>query len=223
MEQPITREEQFLAAAAGEDVQTPEPITRTEQYLAKIAEGGGQVDPEEIKQDVEDWLEDNIDPETGYVIDNTLSIANAAADAKAVGDELTDVKSAITQLDGAVEELEQGSLSALGATAGQVPTAKGDGTWEWGGGAETVSGSTPTIVAVAGMRYECGEVSTIDFTPSVSGVCDVVFTSGSTPAVLTVPNTVKFPSWFDPDNLDADTTYEINVLNGVYGAVMAWT
>ena len=94
MEQPITREEQFLAAAAGEDVQTPEPITRTEQYLAKIAEGI-QVDPEEIKQDVEDWLEDNIDPETGYVIDNTLSIANAAADAKKVGDELADVKSAI--------------------------------------------------------------------------------------------------------------------------------
>lgn len=87
---------------------------------------------------------------------------------------------------------------------------------------ETVSGTTPTIAAKAGVQYICGEVSTIDFTPSATGVCDVVFTSGSTPAVLTVPNAVKFPSWFDPTSLDANTTYEINVLNGVYGAVMAW-
>jgi hypothetical protein len=87
---------------------------------------------------------------------------------------------------------------------------------------ETVSGTTPTIAAKAGVQYICGEVSTIDFTPSATGVCDVVFTSGSTPAVLTVPNTVKFPSWFDPTSLDANATYEINVLNGVYGAVMVW-
>lgn len=87
---------------------------------------------------------------------------------------------------------------------------------------ETVSGTTPTITAKAGVQYICGEVSTIDFTPSATGVCDVVFTSGSTPAVLTVPNTVKFPSWFDPTSLDANTTYEINVLNGTLGAVMAW-
>lgn len=37
---------------------------------------------------VADWLEDNVDPETGYVLDSTLTIANAAADAKAVGDRL---------------------------------------------------------------------------------------------------------------------------------------
>lgn len=221
----MSRYETYLRKIAGEDIDIsnmPEPSDRIEGYLKTIAENGTGVDPEEIAEIVTDWLDDHVDPETGYVIDNTLLVEGAAADAKKVGDEIADLKSAITQLDGAVEELEQGSLSALGATAGQVPTAKGDGTWEWNGGAETVSGSTPTIVAVAGMRYECGEVSTIDFTPSATGVCDVVFTSGSTPAVLTVPNTVKFPSWFDPDNLDANTTYEINVLNGVYGAVMAW-
>ena len=39
---PISREEYFLAAAAGMDVgQLPEPITRREQYLARIAAGGG--------------------------------------------------------------------------------------------------------------------------------------------------------------------------------------
>lgn len=87
---------------------------------------------------------------------------------------------------------------------------------------EAISGTTPTIVAKAGIQYVCGEVATLDFTPSQTGVCEVIFTSGSTPAVLTVPNTVKFPSWFDVDNLEADTTYEINILNGVYGTVMLW-
>jgi hypothetical protein len=39
--EPITRVEMFLAKAAGMDVQTPEPITREEMFIAKIAEGGG--------------------------------------------------------------------------------------------------------------------------------------------------------------------------------------
>lgn len=41
MDEPITREEMYLAKAAGEDVNIPEPITRREKYLAKIAENGG--------------------------------------------------------------------------------------------------------------------------------------------------------------------------------------
>ena len=35
--EPITREESFLAKAAGQNVKTPEPITRTEMFLAKMA------------------------------------------------------------------------------------------------------------------------------------------------------------------------------------------
>lgn len=86
-----------------------------------------------------------------------------------------------------------------------------------------VSGTDPVIVANSNTRYVCGEVTSIDFTPSSSGICDVIFTSGSTPAVLTLPNTVKLPAWFSTGTLDADTTYEINILDGIYGVVMAWT
>lgn len=39
--EPITREEQFLAKAAGDNVNIPEPITREEVYLKRIAENGG--------------------------------------------------------------------------------------------------------------------------------------------------------------------------------------
>ena len=39
--EPITRDEKYLAAAAGMEVETPEPITREEMYLNAIAEGAG--------------------------------------------------------------------------------------------------------------------------------------------------------------------------------------
>ena len=86
---------------------------------------------------------------------------------------------------------------------------------------EYVTGTTPTIVAQADTRYVCGEVATLDFTPSQTGICDVVFTSGSTPTVVSLPSTVKFPD--GSFTAEADTTYEINILDGIYGAVMAWT
>lgn len=88
---------------------------------------------------------------------------------------------------------------------------------------ETVTGSTVTITGVANTRYICGEVSTISITPPQSGIIDVIFTSGSSVAVLTIPSTVKWPSGFDPTSLEANTTYELNIMDGVYGAVMEWT
>ena len=87
---------------------------------------------------------------------------------------------------------------------------------------ETVTGSTPVITATANHRYICGEVTSLNFTPSTSGMCDVRFTSGSTVTVLTVPNTVKWPGWFDPTSLETNTVYEINIEDGVYGVVMTW-
>ena len=85
-----------------------------------------------------------------------------------------------------------------------------------------VTGSTPTIVAVPNARYICGEVSSLNFTPCASGVCEVVFTSGSTAATLTIPNTVKWSDSFDPTSLDTSTTYEISVLNGTMGVCAKW-
>ena len=43
MDNPITRKEMYLAAAAGERLNLPEPFTRVEYYLKRIAEryGGG--------------------------------------------------------------------------------------------------------------------------------------------------------------------------------------
>lgn len=97
--------------------------------------------------------------------------------------------------------------------------------WEFGeagGDVEvvTVSGTNPSITAQSNKRYVCGEVATLTITPIVQGCTDVLFTSGTTPTVLSLPQTVKMPSWF---TVEASKTYEINILDGVYGAVMSWT
>lgn len=83
-----------------------------------------------------------------------------------------------------------------------------------------VSGSNPSITAEYNKRYVCGEVSTLTITPAAQGCTDVLFTSGTTPTVLSLPSTVKMPLWF---SVEASKTYEISILDGVYGAVMSWT
>lgn len=91
----------------------------------------------------------------------------------------------------------------------------------------TVSGTTPTISGVADTRYICGECSTLTITAPASGCIDVTFTSGSTPTVLTVtPPTglaMKWANGFDPSSLDANTTYEINIMDGCLGVAGSWT
>ena len=91
---------------------------------------------------------------------------------------------------------------------------------------ETVSGSTPSITGEPNTRYVCGEVSTLAITTPSVGTIDVVFDSGSTATVLTVTpptgTTMKWPSWFDPTALVANTSYELLITDGVYGGVMTW-
>ena len=85
----------------------------------------------------------------------------------------------------------------------------------------TVTGTEPVITAEPNTCYICGEVLSITITPPSSGICDVTFTSGTTAAVLSVPNTVKFPTWFDATSLETNTIYEINISDG-RAVVMTW-
>ena len=89
-------------------------------------------------------------------------------------------------------------------------------------GTVSVSGTTPTITAVENTRYVCGEVATLSFTPPASGISIVRFISGTTATVLTLPNTVIFPEWFDATDLEVNTIYEMCITDGIYGAVMSW-
>lgn len=87
---------------------------------------------------------------------------------------------------------------------------------------EEISGTDVAITGEPNIRYKCGEVNTISIVPPSSGSIDVIFTSGSSVAILTLPNTVKMPPWFDASTLETNTIYEILITDGVYGSVMTW-
>lgn len=93
----------------------------------------------------------------------------------------------------------------------------------------SVSGTTPVIAGQAGLRYICGECATLSITAPASGCIDILFESGSTPTVLTITSAktgvtdIKWMDGFDPDDLDANTIYEINILDGEFGVVAEWT
>lgn len=83
-----------------------------------------------------------------------------------------------------------------------------------------VTGTDPIITAQPSYRYNCGEVTTLTITPPSSGTIDIIFTSGTTPTVLDLPSTVKMPSWWI--GVEANTTYEMCITDGVYCGVMSW-
>ena len=110
--------------------------------------------------------------------------------------------------------------SLASVTVGTYPEAQKSAISTMLNGSVSVTGSTPSITALPGIRYICGECATLDITLPASGCFDVVFESGSTPTVLTATG-VTWPSWFDTSALEANTTYEISIADG-FGAVMTW-
>ena len=131
-----------------------------------------------------------------YGLAKAAGDATQAASSNAVGTYTQEAKTAIQTM--------------LGVT---VPEAVGSCV-------EYISDSSVTIVGEPNTRYVCGEVTSIDITPPSVGTIDVVFTSGSTIAILTLPSTVKMPEWWG--GVEAGYTYELVITDGVYAGVMAW-
>lgn len=66
-----------------------------------------------------------------YLDEHPEALDQAAIEAM-FGDQLDGIEEDVGGLKSAIEDLEAGSLSAVGASIGQVPTADGAGSWEWG-------------------------------------------------------------------------------------------
>lgn len=92
-----------------------------------------------------------------------------------------------------------------------------------GGGMNIVnlSGTQITQVGADNTMYMCGELTELTFTAPSVGITGIRFTSGTTPTVLTISGVTAWMFDFDPTTLEADTTYEINILNGI--GVAGWT
>ena len=87
---------------------------------------------------------------------------------------------------------------------------------------ETVTGATVSITGMPNVRYICETaISELTITPPASGSIVVRFVAGSN-CIISLPQTVKLPEWFDISSLEAGTTYEIIITDGVYGGVMSW-
>jgi hypothetical protein len=131
-----------------------------------------------------------------------------------VGKELSEQSNAIDQ--------KQTAPSSAG-TAGQVLGLDSNLNPAWvdqtggGGGMNIVnlSGTQITQVGADNTMYMCGELTELTFTAPVVGITGIRFTSGTTPTVLTISGVTAWMFDFDPTTLEASTTYEINVLNGV--------
>lgn len=84
----------------------------------------------------------------------------------------------------------------------------------------TVTGTVAEIAGLKNHRYICGELASLDVTSlPTSGLVDILFTSGSTATVVTLPATVQMPAWFE---VGANMTVEISILDGVWGSVQVW-
>lgn len=91
-------------------------------------------------EEVSDWLAEHVDPETGYVIDNTLTVTGAAADAKKVGDEIGDLKSAVNNLldidfinlSDPTEKKYISDNVSVGDTVSLTPSVAGSTQWCYG-------------------------------------------------------------------------------------------
>lgn len=83
--------------------------------LRILTEDEGEGSP--LSDTVGEWLAAHITQETGYVIDDTLTVQGAAADAKTAGDAITDLKGATNTFAGIDYETVSGYVNAWGEIA----------------------------------------------------------------------------------------------------------
>ena len=147
---------------------------------------------------------------------NSASIAatkanQAASSATAAGN----AQSAAETAQGKAEDAQEAAEEAQAAAEAAVASI------QYGGmNIVSLSGTAITQTGADNTFYICGELSELTFTAQANTSTAIRFTSGATPTVLTMNGVDKWMFDFDPDNLEANVTYEISVVYGV--GVAGW-
>lgn len=119
-------ENQQSRAETAQALKINKPITDPNGTNGQILQTDGQggtvwVDKqtdEQIANAVTDWLDDHVVPGAStIVVDDTLSISGAAADAKKTGDELTSLKEELDDIDGLTDPIKQALLQIAAKVA----------------------------------------------------------------------------------------------------------
>ena len=84
----------------------------------------------------------------------------------------------------------------------------------------TLSGTIVTQTGADNTMYLCGELAELTFTAPASGQTAIRFSTGTTATVASFPG-VTWLNGFDPNSLETERMYEINILNLV--GVASWT
>ena len=77
--------------------------------LSLLQEAIDSTSPAAIAEGVSDWMDEHLTPTTP-VVDDTLTVQGAAADAKKTGDEIADLKSAVEQSSGLTSDIKSALL-----------------------------------------------------------------------------------------------------------------
>ena len=108
-DKPVTREEKYLAYLTGDyKGELPKPITRKEKYLYELClKGiGGEISPEEIKNAVNEYLENNpVKP--GATTEQAQQIEQNKTDISSLKVETSSLKEDIGELQGSVYNTHQ--------------------------------------------------------------------------------------------------------------------
>lgn len=105
----LSRVEQLLRNALGEDIYEVTPQSRVEALLVELndlIEGmDSSVSPEDIATAVAAYLDEHLTNPTNPPVDTSLAIAGAAADAKTTGSEISELKSGLNEVDVALRKV----------------------------------------------------------------------------------------------------------------------
>ena len=99
-------------AQGPQGIQGPQGATGAQGPQGPKGDTGDPAPVAEITPTVTAWIEENLSQETGYVIDASLSTAEAAADAKAVGDALQNISSEQARIVAETWSALQGDVTA---------------------------------------------------------------------------------------------------------------
>ena len=118
---------------------------------------------------------------------NNFAALDANGNLKDSGHKHSDYLTAHQDISGKADKVSSatnGNFAALNGSGNLVDSGHKHSDYQPAVVVETVSGSTPSITGADNHRYVCGTVSSISITPPSTGIIDVIFTSGTTPAVL---------------------------------------
>lgn len=126
--------------------------TLSDSDLSLIQEAIDSTIPANIADAVQDWMDDNLAP-SQWVIDSTLSIAGAAADAKKTGDGLNELKTDIQQINELNDEkIIVYPINRFNTYSGVIPPSTASGTDT----SSTSYSTTNFINAKYGDKIYCG-------------------------------------------------------------------